>query len=639
MKEAQDNTPVSNLPLFLTGTILLAFAGLYWVSGSPWLPVAFALGVLATYLIPLRMASESATWVFRFTLILLALFATFLGGAGAEGLVNERWMNLFGALLAAECVVQAWRRHPGIAALYVLPCIIYLVVGNTYEPHKLHLLTPAFVLCLALSLPWYRARAGKAPRGMRLLGLLLLAGALVLGAGFDGLVALYRAEINNLGTGLFNQAETNTIGLSLDPVLGRTFGQRGSAQRVLRLMGYRGDGYLRATAFDTYDHGRWGPGLKNRPMSPLPPNVMRGNAPGSRVQVVKYASLDNLLLTTLDTVGARVEATVNWCPTRGGPIQGTDPTPLNYELVLRQQGKGSLWPPYGPKQRNELLQVPPEIDRQVLALAQQIGGQEAGATRKIMAVTNYLTTHHAYSLSTDPGRGDQVSNFLLQRKNAHCEYFAASATILLRCLGVPTRYVVGYYAHESGLDGATIVRQRDAHAWAESWVEGAGWVVVEATPGNGRPDGSLENLPSWALRTQEWLQDTLQRLRNWVLTLPPPQLALFIVAIIAPYFLWQIWHTRRGRKRIHTRSGDYTITDQELAALALRFTTWLARAGYPCPSARPWQEHLAEVDHPTAREFVRRYTIARFGKAPGGVELERLIAELEKEPVKKQAGS
>jgi transglutaminase-like putative cysteine protease len=99
--------------------------------------------------------------------------------------------------------------------------------------------------------------------------------------------------------------------------------------------------------------------------------------------------------------------------------------------------------------------------------------------------------------------GDPVSNFLLDKRAAHCEYFASAAAVLLRCVGVPSRYVVGYYAHESDGDGL-IVRQRDAHAWTECYIDGVGWVAVDATPAMG---ARKQACVAWWQRAWEKTQD------------------------------------------------------------------------------------------------------------------------------------
>tara|TARA_E500000331_G_scaffold154067_1_gene149767 strand:- start:785 stop:2518 length:1734 start_codon:yes stop_codon:yes gene_type:complete len=77
---------------------------------------------------------------------------------------------------------------------------------------------------------------------------------------------------------------------------------------------------------------------------------------------------------------------------------------------------------------------------------------------------------------------DLIATFLLEVKAGHCEYFASATALLLRQLGVHSRYVVGYSLQEynSTLE-MFVVRQRYAHAWAEASVEDQ-WVPVNTTP-------------------------------------------------------------------------------------------------------------------------------------------------------------
>ncbi len=75
-----------------------------------------------------------------------------------------------------------------------------------------------------------------------------------------------------------------------------------------------------------------------------------------------------------------------------------------------------------------------------------------------------------------------VSDFLLNTRAGHCEYFASATALLLRGAGIPARYAVGYLAHEfSPLEGQYIVRSRDAHAWALAYLDGS-WQVLDTTP-------------------------------------------------------------------------------------------------------------------------------------------------------------
>ena len=77
---------------------------------------------------------------------------------------------------------------------------------------------------------------------------------------------------------------------------------------------------------------------------------------------------------------------------------------------------------------------------------------------------------------------DPLAHFLLDRKAGHCEYFASATTLMLRHLGIPSRYVVGYSIQEWNDDmNMYIVRKRHAHAWAIAYINGS-WVPVDTTP-------------------------------------------------------------------------------------------------------------------------------------------------------------
>ena len=135
-----------------------------------------------------------------------------------------------------------------------------------------------------------------------------------------------------------------------------------------------------------------------------------------------------------------------------------------------------------------------------------------------MAIQNYLVTHHSYSLSVEMGPGDPINEFLLNEgRAAHCQYFASAAVILLRCMGIPARYVSGFYAHEPTGDGL-VVRQRDAHAWAECWIDGLGWMTVEATPASGLPDRIFPPAPAWRV-AWEHATDWAKAIGQWFVSL------------------------------------------------------------------------------------------------------------------------
>lgn len=118
-------------------------------------------------------------------------------------------------------------------------------------------------------------------------------------------------------------------------------------------------------------------------------------------------------------------------------------------------------------------------------VSRQIRPSGSTVSARLAAVEEFFAGDFRYSLDL-LGRGDQqtpLGNFLLQQKSGFCEYYATATALLLRYMGIPSRYAIGYAVDEkSELENKYIVRDRHAHAWAEAYVDGR-WVVVDTTPG------------------------------------------------------------------------------------------------------------------------------------------------------------
>lgn len=87
-----------------------------------------------------------------------------------------------------------------------------------------------------------------------------------------------------------------------------------------------------------------------------------------------------------------------------------------------------------------------------------------------------------YTLSPPKLFNDRIDEFLFNTKAGFCEHYSSSFTFLMRTVGIPARVVVGYQGGELGRDGKSWeVRQMDAHAWSEVWLQDKGWVRVDPT--------------------------------------------------------------------------------------------------------------------------------------------------------------
>lgn len=100
----------------------------------------------------------------------------------------------------------------------------------------------------------------------------------------------------------------------------------------------------------------------------------------------------------------------------------------------------------------------------------------------IDSVLTYYKNNFVYTLSPPTLGRHTVDDFLFSTQEGFCEHFASSFVVLMRSVGIPARVVVGYQGGEWDRDNTYLrVYQRDAHAWAEVWIEGQGWLRVDPT--------------------------------------------------------------------------------------------------------------------------------------------------------------
>jgi transglutaminase-like putative cysteine protease len=129
------------------------------------------------------------------------------------------------------------------------------------------------------------------------------------------------------------------------------------------------------------------------------------------------------------------------------------------------------------------LQLPQHRNPRSLELARKLRAQAASDEDFIHAVlTKFREEEYFYTLEPPRLKADSIDDFLFNTKRGFCEHFASAFTMLARAAGIPARVVTGYQGGEfNPLGGYLIVRQSDAHAWSEVWLEGRGWVRVDPT--------------------------------------------------------------------------------------------------------------------------------------------------------------
>ena len=137
---------------------------------------------------------------------------------------------------------------------------------------------------------------------------------------------------------------------------------------------------------------------------------------------------------------------------------------------------------FEPEQRKN-LELPPDFNPRSLRLARQLWRRSNGAYAYIEQVLDYFRQQEfVYTLSPPLLGRDSVDEFIFDTRRGFCEHYAGAFVTLMRAAGVPARVVMGYQGGEMNpVDDYMIVRQSDAHAWAEVWLDGRGWLRVDPT--------------------------------------------------------------------------------------------------------------------------------------------------------------
>lgn len=241
--------------------------------------------------------------------------------------------------------------------------------------------------------------------------------------------------------------------------------------------------YWRGPVFTRFDGQRWDAGPTARigtVLGAVPAVELRGAALRYEVVLEPNRMPWLLALELPDRIGLPADAEL---------------TP-DYQLVLAEgevrerrlyrlqsHSQYRLQPVLTPAQRERALQLPKGSNPRSLALGERWREQGLRGHALIEAALKRFR-HETYYYTLQPptlGRNG-IDEFLFDTRRGFCEHYAGSFTVLMRAAGLPARVVTGYLGGEPNEIGDYyIVRQSDAHAWSEVWLDGEGWVRVDAT--------------------------------------------------------------------------------------------------------------------------------------------------------------
>ena len=219
-----------------------------------------------------------------------------------------------------------------------------------------------------------------------------------------------------------------------------------------------------------------------------------------------------------------------------------------------------------------------------------------------------------------------ADEFLFDTRRGFCEHFSSAFAVLMRAAGVPTRVVTGYQGGEfNPVDGVLVVRQSDAHAWNEVWLEGRGWIRVDPTAASApeRIDGGLSRALPASDRRPLFMRENLEFLRG---------LRHRWEALNNDWNQWVLGYNAARQQQLLERLGlpeaDWRQMAAWLAGGALLWLTWLALRLWPRRKRtdaleRQWRRFCRKLARQgvtrqpweTAADFARRAGLAHPARA------------------------
>jgi transglutaminase-like putative cysteine protease len=256
-----------------------------------------------------------------------------------------------------------------------------------------------------------------------------------------------------------------------------------------------------------------------------------------------------------------------------------------------------------------------------LQLAQQLRSAHPDDMDFVRAVLSIFAEQpFYYTLSPPKLGGDPVDQFLFDTRRGFCEHYASAFAALARAAGIPARVVTGYQGGTLNPYGDYwIVRQSDAHAWDEVWIEGRGWVRIDPTSAIApqRVEGALTDGASagqalasrwqrsspwfagtrlrldymreiWRERILDFDQDSQRKLLE-LLQIPEPDGQKLVMVLAGAMIVVLCWLTWQVRRELDPQPQDSTT--RAFRRLCLK----LAAAGLPRLPHEGAEDYAARV--------------------------------------------
>lgn len=181
-------------------------------------------------------------------------------------------------------------------------------------------------------------------------------------------------------------------------------------------------------------------------------------------------------------------------------------------------------------------------------------------------VLNYFASENFYYSRKPPLLyNNPIDEFLFDTKRGYCEHYASSFTVLMRLADIPARVVTGYQGGEiNPIDGYMTIRQSDAHAWSEVYLNKKGWVRVDPTAAI--PPNNIENTED-ALRLNSNLKKPSRLFESSWLSNQTKKIRFAWDAINNRWNQWILGYNNKKQKAFFTALGIPEISWQGLSQL------------------------------------------------------------------------
>lgn len=182
------------------------------------------------------------------------------------------------------------------------------------------------------------------------------------------------------------------------------------------------------------------------------------------------------------------------------------------------------------------LRLPSSLPERVREKAAEIVAGQDRPWVQANALCAYLQQNFEYKLDTPfyPEGADTADHFLFEAREGYCEQFATALCVMARSVNLPARYVTGYLPGEyNPFSGFYEIRAKDAHAWVEIYIPGAGWTIFDPVPG-GNPTPVLGEVEpdGWLLESLLGYLGLSDEFKRWVPSVLRACLALALLALV-----------------------------------------------------------------------------------------------------------